>query len=402
MPSDFVRFLNSSPTAYHAAHEIQERLKFKELKESDRWKLSAGQTYCVTRGGSLVIAFRMPTQAPTKAMILASHIDSPALKLKPHAESFSHGIGLLGTENYGAPLLHSWLDRDLKIAGRVIFKEGKTKLVCLDDLPITIPNLAIHLNRDVTEKGLIVNKQDHLKVPFTLQFRDNALEKKLGEEPLAFDLFLVSAEKPALLGFEQDLLAAYRLDNLTSAYSCLEALRKATPSSDTLQIAVFWDHEEIGSTSYVGADSLFLDQVLERIVSCSREDLFRLKSQSLCLSVDVAHAFNPNYSDKYDPTNTPELGKGVVVKFNANQKYATDGLNAAHLLELAHKKKIPVQKQANRSDVPTGSTVGSIMAANLGISTVDIGISCWAMHSIRESIAVKDLDALTSLLEACL
>lgn len=403
MSSDFVRFLNNSPTAYHAAREIRERLKFKELKESERWNLAPGQGYCVTRGDSLVVAFRMPTKAPAKAVILASHIDSPALKLKPNAETSSHGIGQLGTENYGAPLLHTWLDRDLKIAGRITLKGCETALVCLDDFPITIPNLAIHLNRDVTEKGLIVHKQDHLKALFTLDFHEHALEKKIGRGPLlGFDLFLVSAEKPALLGFEQDLLAAYRLDNLSSAYACLEALRRAKASSDTLQLAVFWDHEEIGSTSYVGADSLFLDQVLERVVNCSREDLFRLKSESVCLSVDVAHGFHPNFADKGDPSNTPELGKGVVLKFNANQKYATDSLNAAKLIELAEKKKIVVQKQANRSDMSSGSTVGSIMAATLGISTVDLGLSCWAMHSIRESIAVKDLDALTALLGASL
>ncbi len=400
--SDFVRFLKSSPTAYHAAREIRERLSFADLHEKDRWKLEPGKSYCVTRGDSLVVAFRLPKKTAEKGVLLASHLDSPALKLKPHPESSSHDIGLLGTENYGAPLLHTWLDRDLKIAGRVTLKNGTTQLVSLDKYPISIPSLAIHLNRDVTEKGLIVHKQDHLKIPFTLKFHEHALEKQIGLGPLlGTDLFLVSAEEPALLGFEQDLLAAYRLDNLSSAYACLEAMKNSKVSEHTLQMAIFWDHEEIGSTSYVGAGSLFIDQLLERIIG-NREDLFRLKSQSLCLSVDVGHGFHPNFSDKYDPANSPEMGKGVMVKFNANQKYATDSLHAAHLIQLAESKKIPIQKQANRSDIPTGSTVGSIMAANVGIPTLDIGIPCWAMHSIRETVALKDMEALTALLEASL
>lgn len=397
----FFEFLNQSPTAYHAVRTIQERLKFQMLHEGDAWDLKPGKSYCVARGDSALVAFRMPKKPARKAVILASHLDSPALKLKPQPETSSHGLGLLGTENYGAPLLYTWLDRDLKIAGRVVTKDCKRHLVCLDDFPIVIPSLAIHLNRDVTEKGLIVHKQDHLKALFTLKFQENALEKKIGLGPLlSFDLFLVSSEKPALVGFEQDLMAAYRLDNLTSAYACMEALKNASASNDTLQLAVFWDHEEIGSTSMVGAGSLLLEQLLERISRGNREDFFRLKSQSLCLSVDVTHAFHPNFADKHDPTNTPEMGQGVSVKFNANQKYATDSVHAAQMLHLAAKHKIAIQKNANRSDIPSGSTVGSIMAANLGIPTVDLGIGCWAMHSIRECASAKDLKALTALLEA--
>ncbi len=414
---DFTRFISRSPTAYHAAREIANRLAeadFTPLAEKERWKLELGKGYFIMREDALVAAFRIPKQVPSSAILLASHTDSPALKLKPRPEIASHGIGLFGTEVYGGPLLHTWLDKDLAIAGRitVIDNNGQcqTKTVYLDDYPVIIPQLAIHLDRSINEKGILVHKQEQLKAIFTLRSREKHLEDWLRKHHsfdrlLSCDLFLVPLEKPTFLGFENELIASYRLDNLTSAYACLHALTQSAPRNDAIQLAIFWDHEEIGSMSYVGADSLFANQVLERICSqfkMDREDYYRLKSRSLCLSSDLAHGFHPNYADKYDPQNAPYLGKGVIFKFNAGQKYATSSPTAAPLIHLAEKNKIPYQLFASRSDIPSGSTVGSIMAANLGIPTADLGIAGWAMHSTREVIAAQDELTLCEFLKLAL
>lgn len=413
---DFHKFLSRSPTVFHAAREIANRLAeadFTPLTEGERWKFEPGKGYFIIRGDALVAAFRMPKKAPVSATILASHIDSPCLKLKPHPEMTNHEIGQFGTEIYGAPLLHTWLDRDLAVAGRATVQNGsnpRSELVLLDDSPVVIPSLAIHLDRTVNDKGLIVHKQDQLKPIFSLRSKEKHLESWLHkalsfEKLLGFDLFLVPIEKPAFLGFENELISAYRLDNLTGAYAALEGILKAAPRTDVLQMAMFWDHEEIGSMSYTGADSLFASQILDRIslfFKMDREDYYRLKSRSICISGDLAHGFNPSYADKYDPQNAPYLGKGVVLKFNANQKYATSGTTAAAILNVAEKHKIPIQKFASRSDITSGSTVGPIMAANLGIPTADIGIAGWAMHSARETIAAQDELSLCALFKALL
>ncbi|HSX26094.1 MAG TPA: M18 family aminopeptidase [Chlamydiales bacterium] len=413
---DFVRFIHRSPTAYHTAREIANRLAeadFTPLTEQERWKLELGKGYFVMRQDVLVAAFRIPKKVPHFATVLASHTDSPALKIKPHPELSSHGIGQFGTEVYGGPLLHSWFDRDLAVAGRITVQiNGKchSKVVYLDDYPLIIPQLAIHLDRSINEKGILVHKQDHLKAIFSINSKEKHFETWLKKHHpfdhlLGFDLFLVPTEKPTFLGFENELIASYRLDNLTSVYASLYAMVKSKTHSDGIQMAIFWDNEEVGSTSYVGADSLFANQVLERICSqfkMDREDYYRLKSRSLCLSGDLAHGFHPNYADKYDPQNSPYLGKGVILKFNANQKYATTGPAAAPLVHLAAKEKIPLQQFASRSDIPSGSTVGPIMSANLGIPTVDLGIAGWAMHSTREVIAAKDQQDFCHFLKAAL
>ena len=415
MLEKFVHFLNRSPTVYHAAREITAQLAeadFTPLCEGERWKLEPGKGYFVVREDTLVAAFRLPKKTPDSCVILASHVDSPALKVKPQPEISSNGIGLFGTELYGGPLLHTWLDRDLAVGGRIVVvdKNGKceSKLVLLDDYPVIIPGLAIHLQREINEKGVIVHKQDHLKAVYSIANKEKHLDTWLKKHHsfhhlLSFDLFLVPLEKASYIGFENELIASYRLDNLTSAYASLEALLTAKVQSDMIQMALFWDHEEIGSQTYAGADSQFVNQLLERICTSfkmDREDYFRLKSQSLCLSCDVGHAYHPNFADKTDPQNAPVMGKGPCVKFSA--RYATTGTTAAQVIHLAEKHKIPIQTSANRSDLPGGSTVGAMMGANLGIPTVDLGLACWAMHSIRETISAKDQLALNALLKASL
>lgn len=415
--ADFLQFINRSPTAFHAAREVAERLEkagFSQLHEEQKWNLEAGKGYFAIRDDGLAAAFRLSKKKPTSAIILASHLDSPALKIKPQPEFTHHAIGQLGTEVYGAPLLHTWLDRDLMIAGRIAVEtalgEIQMHLVSLDEYPVVIPGLAIHLDRSIGEKGILVHRQDHLKPIFSLHPKEKRLEELLRKhhpykQLLGFDLFLVPIEKPKKLGFDRELIAAYRLDNLSSAYASLAALCRSRGRSETLQMALFWDHEEIGSTTYSGADSHFASQLIERIemfYGMTREEDLQMKSRSLCLSCDLAHGFHPNFSDKYDPHNAPYLGRGPILKFNAAQKYATSAKTAAPLMSLANKKGIPIQKFASRSDIPSGSTVGSIMAANLGVPTLDMGIAGWSMHSIRETIAEHDQLQLSSLLQAAL
>lgn len=415
---DFIQFLQSAPTPYHAAKEIGHRLTqagFTRLLEEEQWDLAPGKSYFVVRQESLVAAFRIPKKSPLSALLLASHIDSPALKLKPQRDfSPSHDISQLGTEVYGAPLLSTWFDRELAVAGRIVGVDRKghclSQLVHIEEAPLLIPSLPLHLDRTVNEKGFIVDRQNHLKPIFSLHPQKGGFEEWLRpyhsfEKWLSLDLFLVPLQKPAFAGVDRELLAAYRLDNLTSAFASLSALIQAAPRTDALQMALFWDHEEIGSVSAVGADSLFSEQLLERIaltLSLEREAYWRLKSRSLCLSIDVAHGFHPNFADKFDLPNTAFLGKGVVFKYNANQKYATSGLSAAPLLHLAEKRKIPYQTCASHSNIPSGSTVGSFLAAHLGIPTVDVGIANWAMHSARETIATKDQETLSRFLQVAL
>lgn len=415
MLENFIRFLNRSPTVYHAAKELSAHFAeadFSPLHEGEKWHLEPGKGYFVVREDTLLAAFRIPKKAPQSVTILASHIDSPCLKIKPQPEISNHGIGQFGTEVYGGPLLHTWLDRDLAIGGRIVVLnqngECESKIVLLDDYPVFIPGLAIHLNREINEKGLQIHKQDHLKAVFSLKSKEKHLEDWLRkhhsfEKLLSFDLFLVPLEKAAHVGFEDELIASYRLDNLTSAFASLYAMTNVTARSDVIQMAIFWDHEEIGSQTYAGADSLFVDQLLERIClsyKMDREDYYRMKSRSLCLSSDVGHAFHPNFPEKYDPQNAPLMGKGPCIKYST--RYATSGTTAAPLFYLAQKHKIPLQVLASRSDVPSGFTVGSMMSANLGIPTVDLGIACWAMHSIRETISVQDQISLSHLLKAAL
>lgn len=402
MIDDFISFLENAPTVWHAAKEIQERLtkaRFSCLEETDRWHLEAGKGYFVIRDGA-VFAFKMPTSHPERIVLAASHTDSPALKLKPQPDVESKNIAQLSTEVYGSPLLHTWLDRDLCLAGLVALSSS-FKLLHLKEYPLIIPSIAPHLERTLFEKGLHIHKQDHLKAIFSLSL--SSLAKILPSDILSFDLFLVPLEKPAFLGNSQELLASYRLDNLSSAHASLQALIHASSSLHTIQAAIFWDHEEIGSTSYTGAKSDFALQILERICLQSkleREDFMRLKAKSLCLSIDVAHGFHPNFAEKFDPENTPYLGKGIVFKFSADQKYATSAKISAPLIQLCKDGKIPHQLFAARSDIPSGSTVGSYMAAILGIPTIDLGIPIWAMHSIRETIATQDQKSLCDFLKA--
>ncbi|QZA58464.1 M18 family aminopeptidase [Candidatus Rhabdochlamydia porcellionis] len=412
--ADLKSFLETAPTSWHAVQEIGNRLaihNFLPLEDIDKWKLKPGGKYFTIRGGSLC-AFSLPKKSPKQALILASHTDSCALKLKPLPSYLKQNMTSFGVEVYGSPLLSSWLNRDLVLAGRVVIlnkdQQPEKNLVILDDATFMIPQLAIHLDREVNEKGVVLNKQEHLCPLVSVSSQEkNILEKLLKhqlsfEKLLSFDLFLVPQEPARFIGLNNEMLASYRIDNLVSAHASLAALVSCKNSStDQLQMALFWDHEEVGSHSLEGAGSSFLQDVLQRIsyhLGLDIEELIRMKNNSLCLSIDMAHALNPNYIDKHDPQHQPLLNKGIVIKYNANQKYASHAISVAPIVHACHNLNLNYQSFVSRSDLPCGSTIGPIMAANLGIDTIDIGCPQLSMHSTRELIACQDYLDLLHLL----
>lgn len=416
--SDLLNFLDSSPTAWHAVENCTTLLLksgFKELKEEEIWNLEPKGRYFVIRNGSSLSAFIVPVQHPSTAHIIASHTDSPSLKLKPNCEFYIENMLMLGCEVYGAPLLSSWLNRDLGIAGRVVYLDQQNtlceRLVRLEDCPVVIPQLAIHLDRTVNESGLVLNKQEHLAAlasvetnqKFNASFLKCHLKKQFSfKELLSFDLFLYPLEKACLIGEDRHLISSYRIDSLESVYAALEALLQTKKSgSNLLKMIVLWDNEEIGSNTAQGAGSPFLPHMMERIalsLKMSREDYFRLNSRSLCISVDLAHALHPNYPEKHEPLHRPLLNHGIVIKTNAQQRYASDARSFAAIAALCLKHHIPYQKYVVRSDIPCGTTVGPINANLTGISTVDIGCAQLSMHSCREIMGASDHLSMIHLL----
>lgn len=405
---ELLQFLDSSPTPWHAVENITNILKnkgFQLLEEKKQWKVVPGGKYVVVRGGSL-IAFVTPKKSPQTLKIVGSHTDSPGFKLKPNAVYSKENMTMLGLEIYGGPLLTSWLNRDLGIAGRIIYKDkkGQTQeaLVNIADSPVTIPQLAIHLDKNVNDAGPILNKQDHIAALAALEVKKgklNFLEQLLKEQIsfkslLAHDLFLYPLEKGAFIGPDKQMIASYRLDNLQSAHASLEGfLHNEKIPQEAIHMVAFWDHEEVGSTSSRGAHSPFFLQILERIcvsLNMAREEFLRLLPHSLCLSLDVAHALHPNYVEKHEPRHYTQMGQGVVIKYNAQQRYASDASTAAIVIDLCEKLKVPFQSFVSKSDISSGTTIGPVHASATGIPTVDIGSPLLSMHSCREIISSLD------------
>lgn len=414
-----LQFLDSSPTAWHAVAEACNHLQsagFIPLNEEEPWTLAPGGCYYVTRNGSSLCAFVMPHDKIQSARVVGSHSDSPGFKLKPKAEFRKENMVMLGLELYGSPLITSWLNRDLGIAGRIITQDvqGRVQesLVRIDDHPLVIPQLAIHLDRQVNDNGLLLNKQEHLAALAAISDRpgpylDHLLQEKVAyQQLLGSDLFLFPLEKAALLGFQKQLIASYRIDNLCSVHASLVALLHAKKAAPTeLKMLVIWDNEEIGSESAQGAGSPFLQHLLERIAlasNCSREEFFCLVRRSLCLSVDLAHALHPNYPERHEPRHQILMQRGIAIKSNAQHRYASDGRSIAAVTEICQKHKIPYQFFVTRGDIPCGSTIGPIHAANTGMPTVDIGTPQLSMHSCRELVACHDHLDMCRLLSAFL
>ncbi len=402
-----IHFLNDSPTAWHAVDYTAKTLEkngFVGIRESEDWsKLKCGGKYFTLRNGSSLVAFILPKKPIKRTLLLGSHTDSPSLKLKPKPLFSKDNLVMLGLEIYGGPLLTSWFNRDLGIAGRVVVEGSKgkleTHLVNVREHPVVIPQLAIHLDREVNEKGFAVNKQEGLNALVGILDTPITLERLLNVKGtiISHDLFLYPLEEARLTGINKEFLTSYRIDNLTSVWASVEALLKGSPQEDTLQMIALWDHEEIGSQSHYGAGAPFVKSILERLTKDS-ESYHQMIARSTTISIDLAHATHPNYSDKHEPRHPIRLGGGVVLKYSSGYRYATDAETAAPLIQAAKKGSVSLQEFVTHGNIPAGSTIGPIHAGVTGMPTLDIGIPQLSMHSIRELIAIKDYQQLVTLL----
>lgn len=410
---NLVDFIYESPTAFHAIETSEELLKvngFKKLEATEKWNIEKGGKYYTTKNSSAIVAFTVNTDDLTKDgfRMIGSHSDSPSFRVKPNPEMEVEKTYLkLNTECYGGPILNTWLDRPLAIAGRVILKGDNIlkpveTLVNINRAVCIIPNLAIHMNRSINE-GVALNKQKDM-LPFvgllneTLEkdnFLLNTVANELGrksEEILDFDLFLYEYEKGSLIGVNEELISSGRLDNLAMAHASLHALINAEAKSGVNMTVVF-DNEEVGSSTKQGADSNMLINILERISLClgqDREDFLRSLYSSFMISADLAHAVHPNVTEKHDPTNRPVMGRGPVIKINANQAYTSDSYSISIYKTICKEAGVNYQEFVNRSDERGGSTIGPISSTHIDIPSVDVGSPILAMHSIRELGCVED------------
>lgn len=420
--ADLLRFLHESPTPYHAVESALRRLTaagFSRLDEAASWKGLAPGRYAVVRGGSL-LAFVLPPGPARAFRIAGAHTDSPNLRLKSRPEYAKAGYHQIGVEVYGGVLLNSWLDRDLGLAGRVVVRQGEAleaRLLRVDRPIARVPQLAIHLDRDVNDRGLVLHRQEHLPPVLGLTGEDapsglRALcARELGVDPgalLSFDLMLHDLTPPAVGGLSGEFLFSARLDNLAMCHASVGALiaaaEQATEGAPTPLIALF-DHEEVGSNSATGAGAPLLPMILERLVLATggdRDDLHATLARSLCVSADMAHAVHPNYPERHDARHRPALNAGPVIKINAQQRYATCGRTASLFDELCRRRGITAQYYVHRTDLPCGSTIGPITATLLGVPTVDVGSPMLSMHSAREMAGTADPARMTSALAAFL
>ena len=399
-------FLDASPSVYHAAKNIEEELKkagYTCLPEANRWELAPGGKYYVTRGGSAVLAFRIPRRWPKGFMMTASHCDRPTFKIKENGE-LTGTYTRLATEKYGGMIMSTWLDRPLSIAGRVLVETEngiESKLVNIDRDLLLIPNVAIHMNRQVND-GF---KWNPAVDTIPLLGGKNAagklnalLEEMAGGKILGHDLYLYARQKATVWGMEEEYICAPALDDLECAWSCTQGFLNSGENSVIPVLCVF-DSEEVGSNSVQGAASMLLQSTLERICAALGLELGQMLAQSFMVSADNAHAVHPNHPEYADPNNAPVLGGGIVLKFNAAQRYTTDGISAAVLRSVCAKANVPVQTFYNRADLPGGSTLGHISLNHVSVPTADIGLAQLAMHSACESAAVVDAVSLEKAME---
>ncbi|TFV99676.1 M18 family aminopeptidase [Orlajensenia leifsoniae] len=417
------RFIQAGPSSYHAARETADRLVAAgavELDESAAWPTAPG-SYVVVRDGA-VIAWIVPEGAGplTPFRILGAHTDSPGFKLKPHPTTVVNGWLQAGVEVYGGPLLNSWLDRELELAGRLVTTDGTVHLVRTGPF-LRIPQLAIHLDRGVNNDGLKLDKQRHtqpvwgvgLDAAAQLGTQDALLEHLAGLAGVAasdiagYDIMTADTATPARFGLDDSLFAAGRMDNLTSVFAGLTALLAAAssdaPAARHISVLAAFDHEELGSESRSGAAGPFLADVLERIgagLGASSSDRLRALASSWCVSADAGHALHPNYAERHDPVNKPVPGGGPLLKINANQRYATDAAGAALWARLCAAAGVPFQEFVSNNAIPCGSTIGPITATRLGIRVVDVGAPLLSMHSARELVHVDDAAALAAAVTA--
>lgn len=400
-------FLDASHSMYHAQNYIVETLKaegYVRLPENESWNLVSGGKYYVSRGGTTVIAFRIPAETPKGFMMTASHTDHPGFKVKENFE-LAGAYTRMAVERYGGTLLFTWLDRPLSIAGRVTVEteEGvENKLIDIDKDLLLIPNVAIHMNRQVNDGYKWNPAVDTLPLVGSKEAAgklQELLEQEAGGKILGHDLFLYPRQKSSVWGVAEEYISSTVLDDLECAWGCTQGFLRAKDTANLPVLCVF-DSEEVGSGSVQGAASMLLPDVLRRICSTSGWDLDQLLSQSFMISADNAHAIHPNHPEFADPTNAPVMGKGIVLKHNANLMYCTDGVSAAIFRKVCGKAGAAVQTYYNRADIPGGSTLGRISLGKVSILTADIGLPQLAMHSCYETAAVADALALEDAMES--
>ena len=407
-------FIEKSPTAFQAVDEMQKRLTengFEVLSEKEYWKLVPGGKYLVTRNNSALIAFCIPEKESRVFHIMASHSDSPSFKIKENPEiKVDNSYVKLNVEKYGGMLMAPWFDRPLSVAGRVIIcrNDGlEEKLVDIKRDLVMIPNLAIHMNREANN-GVAYNLQKDLQPLFAAGNTDRTLLEIIAEQVgikkediISHDLFLYNRMPGTVWGADKEFVSSARLDDLQCAFASMEGLLRAQ-NHGSIAVHCVMDNEEVGSGTKQGAASTFLKDTLLRInmgLGRTYEEYLMTLAGSFMVSADNAHALHPNYTDKTDPTNHPVLNKGIVIKFNANQKYCTDAVSAAIFKELCTKAGVPYQTFVNRSDIAGGSTLGNISNTQVPMNTVDIGLPQLAMHSPYETAGVKDTEYLVRAAE---
>lgn len=402
---ELIRFIQDSPTCYHAIAAISKQLLshgFVRLDETTPWQLEKGGKYYVIRSDSSVIAFKIPEAEMKNFQIIASHSDSPSFKIKENEELFPEGhYTELNVEKYGGMLFAPWFDRPLSVAGRAVVREGnvlKARLVNIDRDLLMIPNVAIHMNREVNDGYKYQPQKD--MIPLLGDENAKGCFKKLiaealGTAPeniLGSDLFLYNRVPGTIWGANREYFSSARLDDLQCAYASLQALIDGG-NEHSVSVCCVFDNEEVGSTTKQGADSSFLQDVLTRINGClgrSQEEYQMAVASGFMLSADNAHAVHPHHQDKADPTNRPYMNHGPVIKYNANQKYTTDAVSGAVFKSLCEKAGVPCQTYVNNSNIPGGSTLGNISNAHVSLNTADIGLTQLSMHSPYETAGTKD------------
>lgn len=408
---ELAQFLEGSPSCFHAVENMKKPLlneNFVELQENQKWHIQPGGRYFVTRNGSSLIAFTIPQHGFKGMRIMASHGDSPTFKIKenPELETDGHYIRL-NVERYGGMLCAPWFDRPLSVAGRVIIKDPSSgsfisKLVNIDRDLVLIPNLAIHMNREANNGYKYNAQKDMLPLYGDLAAKGTFMQTiaeaagAAESDILGHDLFLYNREKASIWGASGEFISCGRLDDLQCAFASLKGFLTGD-RQEYMAVHCVLDNEEVGSVTKQGAASTFLYDTLTRIHDClgfTREDYLIHLADSLMISADNAHAVHPNHTEKADLSNRPYLNRGIVIKFNANQKYCTDGVSAAMFRDICKTADVPVQTFVNRSDMAGGSTLGNISNTQVALNTVDIGLPQLAMHSPYETAGVKDTEYL--------
>ena len=420
---DLLAYIDASPSPWHAVANAAAQLEgrgYRRLAEDEPWQLEPGGAYYVVRDDSSLIAFRIGKGALTRGgfRIVGAHTDSPGFRVKPNAAHAKGPLTALGVEIYGGPILASFADRDLTLAGRVMVRDDSapgglgSRLVHFDRPLVRLPNLAIHMNREVNKEGLKFDYQDQLplflaalseELPPEERFRGLLAEQAgvAADDLRSWGLAVADTQPGAFWGPEGEFIADSQLDNLASCHAALAALPDEGPEAG-VAVAALFDHEEVGSESYKGASGNFLESVLARIGSGLGLDGDQYRSvlaSSWLVSADMAHAYHPSWPRHHDDQHQVEVNQGPVIKVNAAQRYASDELGQAYFARLCEQAGVPHQSYIHRNDLPCGSTIGPMMAARLGLRTVDVGNPMWAMHSVRESAGAEDQGALIEVLK---